>query len=102
VRAVAQNSEANLAINAAAAGPRADRRPEIITLLIARGAAVDGRGSQNGHTPLHEAAFNGDLALIRLLLEHGADRSARTGENETALDIAVKQGRHEAARLLGG
>jgi len=102
VRAVAQNSEGNLAINAAAAGPRADRRPEIVRLLIARGAAVDGRGSPDGHTPLHEAAFNGDLPLIRVLLEHGADRSARTGEGETALDIAIKQGRHEAARLLGG
>ena len=102
VRAVAQNSEGNLAINAAAAGPRADRRPEIVRLLIARGAAVDGRGSPDGHTPLHEAAFNGDLPLIRVLLEYDADRSARTGEGETALDIAVKQGRHEAARLLGG
>ena len=102
VRAVAQNSEGNLAINAAAAGPPADRRPEIVRLLIARGAVVDGRGSPDGHTPLHEAAFNGDLPLIRVLLEHGADRSARTGEGETALDIAVKQGRHEAARLLGG
>lgn len=102
VRAVARNSEANLAINAAAAGPRADRRPEIVRLLIARGCPVDGRGSPAGHTPLHEAAFNGDLALVRLLLERGADRSVRTGEGETALEIAVKHGRHEAARLLAG
>jgi ankyrin repeat protein len=102
VRAVARNSEANLAINAAAAGPRADRRPEIVQLLITRGAAVDGRGSPAGHTPLHEAAYNGDLPLIRLLLERGADRTARTGEGETALQIAAKQGRHEAVRLLGG
>jgi uncharacterized protein len=100
VRAVARNSEANLAINAAAAGPRADRRPEIVRLLIARGSPVDGRGSPAGHTPLHEAAFNGDLALVRLLLASGADRSVRTGEGETALEIAAKHGRHEAARLL--
>ena len=102
VRAVARNSEANLAINAAAAGPRADRRPEIVRLLIGRGCPVDGRGSPAGHTPLHEAAFNGDLALLRLLLESGADRSVRTGGGETALQIAVKHGRHEAVRLLGG
>jgi uncharacterized protein len=102
VRAVARNSEANLAINAAAAGPRVDRRPEIVQLLLARGAAVDGRGSPAGHTPLHEAAYNGDIPLIRLLLERGADRTARTGEGETALQIATKQGRHEAVRLLGG
>ena len=102
VRGVARNSEANLAINAAAAGPRAERRPDIVRLLIARGCPVDGRGSPAGHTPLHEAAFNGDLALVRLLLESGADRSARSGEGDTALEIAVKHGRHEAARLLEG
>lgn len=102
VRAVARNSEANLAINAAAAGPRADRRPEIVRLLITRGSPVDGRGSPAGHTPLHEAAFNGDVALVGLLLDSGADRSVRTAEGETALDIVVKHGRPEVARLLGG
>jgi len=102
VLAVARNAEANLAINAAAAGPRADRRPEIVRLLITRGCPVDGRGSPAGHTPLHEAAFNGDLALVRLLLDRGADRSVRTAEGETALDIAVKHARQEVARLLGG
>jgi len=102
VLAVARNAEANLAINAAAAGPRADRRPEIVRLLITRGCPVDGRGSPAGHTPLHEAAFNGDLALVRLLLDRGADRSVRTAEGETALDIAVKHVRQEVARLLGG
>lgn len=102
VRAVARNSEANLAINAAAAGPRADRRPEIVRLLLARGAAVDGRGSPAGHTPLHEAAYNGDLALVRLLLEHGADRSVQTAEGDTPLDIATKHKRTEVVRLLGG
>ena len=101
VGAVARSSEANLAINAAAAGPRADRRPDIVRLLIARGASVDGRGSPAAHTPLHEAAFNGDLALARLLLDSGADRSVRTGEGETPLDIAVKHGRAEIVRLLG-
>jgi ankyrin repeat protein len=102
VRAVARNSEGNLAINAAAAGPRVDRRPEIVQLLIARGAAVDGRGTPAGHTPLHEAAYNGDLPLLRLLLDRGADRSVRTGEGDTALQIAVKHERRDAARLLGG
>ena len=102
VLAVARNSEANLAINAAAAGPRVDRRPEIARLLIARGSPVDGRGSPAGHTPLHEAAFNGDLALVRLLLDEGADRSQRTPEGDTPLDIATKHERAEVVRLLGG
>jgi ankyrin repeat protein len=102
VRAIARNSEANLAINAAAAGPRTDRRPEIVRLLIARGSPVDGRGSPAGHTPLHEAALNGDLALVRLLLDSGADRTVRTGDGDTARGIAVKHGRAEVVHLLGG
>ena len=102
VLAVSRNAEGNLAINAAAAGPRADRRPEIIRLLIARGCPVDGRGSPKGHTPLHVAAFNGDLPLVRLLLDKGADRSLRTGDGQTAEEIAARHGRHEAARLLSG
>jgi ankyrin repeat protein len=100
VLAVSENGEGNLPINAAAAGPRADRRPGIVRLLISRGAPVDGRGSPSGHTPLHEAAFNGDVVLVRLLLESGADRRLRTGEGQTALEIANLKGHDEVARLL--
>jgi ankyrin repeat protein len=101
VRALSRNAEANLPINAAAAGPRADRRPDIVRLLIDRGSPVDGRGSPSAHTPLHEGAYNGDVALVRLLLERGADPSLRTGDGQTSREIAVQQGRHEVAQLLG-
>jgi uncharacterized protein len=101
VLAVSRNAEGNLAINAAAAGPRSVARPDLVGLLIDRGSPVDGRGSLKGHTPLHEAAFNGDVALVRLLLDRGADRSLRTGDGRTALEIAAARGRVEAARLLG-
>lgn len=100
VLAVSRNSEGNLPINAAAAGPLADRRPSIVRLLVSRGAPVDGRGSPSGHTPLHEAAFNGDVALVRVLLESGADRRLRTGDGQTALEIANVKGRDEVARIL--
>ena len=64
--------------------------------LLARGADVDGRGSgPAAETPLHSAAWNGDLAMVRLLVEAGADRNARDrqydatplGWAETALEI---------------
>jgi uncharacterized protein len=100
VLAVSRNGEGNLAINAAAAGPRTERRAAIVRLLISRGSPVDGRGSPSGHTPLHEAAFNGDVALVRLLLESGADRRLRSGDGQTALEIADRHGRDEVARVL--
>jgi len=100
VLAVSRNGEGNLPINAAAASPRADRRSAVTRLLISRGAPVDGRGSPSGHTPLHEAAFNGDVALVRLLMENGADRRLRTGDGQTALEIATLKAHDEVARLL--
>jgi len=42
------------------------------------------------------------VALVRLLLERGADRSVRTAEGDTPLDIATKNKRAEVVRLLGG
>ena len=39
--------------------------------------AVCGR-AQNGATPLHTAAFSGHLECVRLLLERGADKEAKT------------------------
>src|SRR5262249_19755472 len=100
VLAASRTGEGNLPINAAAAGPRADRRPAIVRLLISRGSPVDGRGSPSGHTPLHEAAFNGDVALVRLLMENGADRRLRTGDGQTPLEIATLKATHQVARLL--
>jgi ankyrin repeat protein len=42
------------------------------------------------------------LALAHLLLDSGADRSIRTAEGDTPLDIATKHKRTEVVRLLGG
>jgi uncharacterized protein len=100
--AISRNGEANLPINAAAAGRRVDRHVEIVRLLIERGCPVDGRGSDRGHTALHEAAYNGDIELVRFLLDRGADPSLRTGDGQTALDVARDQHKHEVVRLLGG
>jgi ankyrin repeat protein len=40
------------------------------------------------------------VALARLLLESGADRRLRSGDGQTALEIADRHGRNEVARLL--
>jgi ankyrin repeat protein len=38
-----------------------------------------------GGTPFLRAAWNGDIEIMRLLLEHGADPNVETDKNETAL-----------------
>ena len=46
------------------------RRPEAVRLLVEAGFSVHGHGDT---TPLHSAAYEGDLELARLLVGLGAD-----------------------------
>lgn len=77
--------------------------------LVAHGFDVNARGRSDAprfdewETALHHAAGQGDLALIRVLLELGADptvRDARFGA--TPADWARHFGRAEAEALLDG
>jgi uncharacterized protein len=93
---ISNNNEANLPINAAAAG----RRNAVVRLLVERGCSPDARASDQGYTALHLAANNGNVELIEFLIQAGADRNLKTGAGETAYDLAVKQG--HAIPLLKG
>src|SRR5207248_569371 len=79
---------------------RAERRRhvEMVKLLLENGADVDAK-DYYGWTALHIAAESGDEALVRLLLDKGADpNTKRTGfswAESTALHIAAACG-HEA------
>lgn len=95
---ISNNNEANLPINAAAAG----RRNAVVQLLVERGCPPDARASEQGYTALHLAANNGNVELIEFLLKSGADRSLRSGSGETGRDLALKSGHTVAAALLQG
>jgi uncharacterized protein len=63
------------------------RDRECALVLLGAGADPNGRG-EGGFTPLHSAAQNGDVELVRLLLEHGADASATASDSRTPADLA--------------
>lgn len=69
-------------------------------LLIAKGADVNAR-DHRGYTALMFAAqYDGDaVALVRLLLAHGADVTP-VAENQTALSLAAKRGETGVTKLL--
>jgi len=93
---------------------------DVVRLLLARGADVDGTGyacdpvfrvfhfvgrilSGGDHptsTPLMSAASNNQVEAVRILLDHGADVNAETWFGSTALKIAQKTGHKELAALL--
>jgi ankyrin repeat protein len=60
---------------------------EVIEMLIRRGAFVNARDDidtsidgTSAYTPLHAAAFHGNLAAAAVLLKHGADTTVRDGQ----------------------
>lgn len=70
-----------------------------VKLLISMGANVDSL-SDEGATPLFEAAANGNLEMIRLLLDSGAKPNARSAFGDTALFRAIGYDKIDAAKLL--
>ena len=60
-------------------------------------AARDSRGD----TPLHAAARNGKAAAAKLLVESGADRTAKNQSGQTAGQVAAAQGFAEISDVLG-
>jgi ankyrin repeat protein len=78
-----------------------DDRYEVLALLLAAGASVAQRGT-NDYTPLHYAACRDDARAVELLLRHGADRSARTRIDHyaTPLEEAEQFGHRLGAEAL--
>lgn len=66
---------------------------EMAKLLIAEGIDVHQPGDL-GHTPLHEACAFGNMAVVRALVESGADLFALT-EGEPPFTLA-RFGKHDA------
>lgn len=69
---------------------------DIVRKLIERDADVN----KTGWTPLHYAATGGDVAVIRLLLEHSAYIDASSPNGSTPLMMAAMYGTASAVKLL--
>jgi ankyrin repeat protein len=86
-------------LHSAVATDAAGSEREIVRLLLEAGADPNAK-SREGGTPLHTAAFTGDLEIAELLLAYGADPSATDPKGLTPLDIARDRRSVEVAALL--
>ena len=94
-RAATVNKPGWSPLHYAATGPE----PELIRLLLDRGAAIDAK-SPNGSTPLMMAARYGSEVSVELLLLKGANVLARNDQGLSAADFAKLGGRTALAGRL--
>lgn len=76
-------------------------RQDTALWLIEHGADIEAVAQNEQHIrPIHAAAANGNLVVLRALLEHGADVNARQQHAFTPLHTAADRGDGEMARLF--
>lgn len=76
------------------------RNRSMLPYLMQRGVHPDCRMGGSGNTPLMQAAADGDMETIEILLKHGADPNARNEENELPLGFACSWEQWDAAKAL--
>ena len=73
---------------------------DVVELLLDHGAFIDQQAPILGHTALMDAVVYKHQDAVRMLLTRGARTSIRNHWNETALDLARRDGLDEVARLI--
>lgn len=70
-----------------------------INILVDHGIDINAENKYK-RTPLHEAAFMGDPAIVQLLCENGANKTVQNSRGQTAFDIAIECGHTACANIL--
>ncbi|NWH57008.1 ASB3 protein, partial [Geococcyx californianus] len=73
---------------------------DIVKFLIQHGANVKGPHSWSGWNSLHEASFQGNTEIMKILLEKGASKECEDNFGITPLFVAAQYGKLESLRLL--
>jgi hypothetical protein len=77
----------------------AHRQGDVVALLIEKGADVNSTSSE-GDTPLHTAASLGNLEIVEVLIQNGADHTVKNDNGKTARDLAQEANHKDIAAKL--
>ncbi len=72
---------------------------KISRLLIEKGANVNSQSNQ-GYTPLILAAYNGNIEIVELLMENGADKTLTDKNKKNAIDYAKENSKKDVESYL--
>ncbi|WP_409286213.1 ankyrin repeat domain-containing protein [Pontibacter sp. G13] len=79
--------------------------PEVMELLVNHPDAqnfINDPGPNNGYTPLHDAIWHGNAAAAKILIDAGADLSAKNYEGDTPLDLARRYQYQDIVEMILG
>lgn len=78
------------------------KKAEIESALKQNPSDINQQSQTRKNTPLHIAASKGDIDIVKLLIDNGADVKLENSKGETALHIAQQKGKQEIVELLTG
>jgi ankyrin repeat protein len=75
-------------------------RTEAARLLIQYHIDINKQGPYNGYTALHDAIWQNNIEIVKLLLDANADLSLRSNDGKSPLDFARDKNRKEIVALI--
>lgn len=81
----ALDGQGNTPLNVAVRGRGSKEKAHIVELLLTAGADPNAKTRAGGSTPLHIAAFGGNVEAVKHLIAHKADVNATDREGKTPL-----------------
>ena len=79
---------------------RSERRRKRRLSNGGKGIDIDGQDQDDGSTALHKSCYRGDEALVRLLLDAGADPRMYDDQQRCPMEIAQAKKFPECVRIL--
>jgi ankyrin repeat protein len=86
-------------LHSAVADDAGEVTKDIVRMLLDAGGDPNARSATDG-TPVHTAAFTGNLPVLEMLLDAGGDPQTPDKKGHSPLDVARERGNTEAAALL--